>query len=315
MLIQEDSYDPENFSETTREILREIDSMFDKVYMQEYYPNNPILTEAINQQKETFISALKKLIDAIQYFSKKFMSIARKLVDTNKIWTQKMKNKNLEKVVPRNFLIEIYPYWLGESKLRNYRFPEFRESPEFYSELEDLESFKKKYFQDLYVNIDGKTLFNPKVAFQGGDRKIKMNKRMFIQRYDTMMKFVEEYADIANSINVRNNKIIELLNSTINKIRTAVFRESNEIMDTINMLLEQDGGPATSSNVSSDDPNKPDRREEGKDSNRAVRQMVKARETYNRLVYSINASRMGVAEACYNAYVKAIHAALGGDAK
>lgn len=313
----DNSYGIENFSEITREIIRETENLFNNVYLKENCSDHLFITEATENNKNILIEALKKLIAAITALSRKFMTLANKLITKNKAWLAKVKAKSaIGDKVPDNFKAEVYPYWRGEDKLRNYRFPEFRETPEFLEELKDVESFKQKYFKDLYITENGKTEFNPKAVFQGGTKKVVMNKKMFLEQYPNMVKYVESYAELARSINTRNNKIIEFLNNSIRKIRSAVFRESNEFLDTVNMLLEQDG-PVTSNTVDkqeqpsgSDDPNKPDKREEGKDPNQITKNMVNAREQYNRIVYSINSARMGVAESCYNAYVRLIHSAI-----
>ena len=320
----DNSYGIENFSGVTREIIKETESLFNIVYLKETYAETLFLNEAVENSKNILIKAFEKMIEAIKTLSNKFITLANRLVTRNKAWLEKVKSQgDLARKIPDNFSVEIYPYWKGESKLRNYKFPDFQESPEFIEELKDTETFKQKHFKDLYVNIDGKTSFEPKIVFQGGPNKITMNKTLFMQQYQNMVKYIEGYDELAKSINVRNNKIIEFLNNSIRKIRTAVFRESNEFLDVVSTLLEQDG-PATSNNIekqedgnknNQDDPNKTDKREEGKNADQLTRNMIKAREEYNRIVYSINSARMGVAEACYNAYVKLVHSAIKDDSK
>lgn len=309
----DNSYGIENFSEATRQIIGETNSLFDKVYLKENYSGHLFLTEAVENNKNFLISAFEKLIQAIRTLSQKFITLANKLVTRNRSWLEGVKNlqQNTGKI-PDNFKVEIYPYWRGESKLRNYRFPEFQESPEFIEELKDIDAFRQKHFKDLYVTADGKTEFQPKVVFQGGNQKVTMDKRMLLQQLGNMIKYVDGYSDLAKSINDRNNRIIEFLNNSIRKIRTAIFRESDELLDTVNTILEQDG-PVTSNNIDNgnkEDPDKEDKREEGKDASKLTKDMIAARESYNRIVYSINSARMGIAEACYNAYVKTIHSAI-----
>jgi hypothetical protein len=315
-----ETYGIENFSETTREILRETDSLFNILYLQENYADQIFLTEAVENNKNILIKGLEKLIEAIKILGQKFITLATRLVTQNKGWLDKAKAANISETVSEKFSLDIFPYWKMESKLRNYPFPEFKETPEFIQELGNLDEFRQKYFKDLHVTTDGKTEFQPKEVFQGGHTQIKMDKKVFLEQYSNMIKYIETYDDLSKSINTRNTKIMEFLKNSVNKIRTTTFRESNELLTTINTLLEQDG-PTTSSNIDdkqdpkSQDPNKPDKREEGKDPDKVSKDLVKARESYNRLVYSINSARMGVAEACYNAYAKAIHLGINTNQK
>jgi hypothetical protein len=307
-----ESYGIENFAETTREILRETDLLFSMVCLQENSVDNLLLTEAVESNKNFLVNALEKMIVAIKALGQRFSNIATRLVTSNKAWIAKAKSMDIAASVSDRFTYEIFPYWKAEGKLRNYQFPEFKETPEFIQELSNMDEFKMKYFKDLHITTDGKTEFNPKEFFQGGHTKIKMNKAIFMSQVSNMISFVETYDELAKSINVRNNKIMEFIKSIINKIRSGSLRESNEILTTINTLLEQGDAPSTTNNIDDKptDPNKPDGREEGKDSNKAGKDVIKAREAYNKLIYSINSARMGVAESCYNAYANAIHQAI-----
>jgi len=340
-----ESYGLENFYEVNRSFMMETEIYFNNLYIQETYAEEMLLTEAIDASRNALVVAIQKFIHAIESMSRKFMTIVSRLVTTNKAWVAKTKVIDVHAKVDNKFTLEIFPYWRRENELRNFKFPEFQETPEFMAELNDVDAFQRKYFKQLYLRDNqGKEVWSPMQYFQGGYVKVRIDKETFLEEFENMISYVETFKSLAETIDTGTKAIgaglrkfaSEMMNATL---PADVKNESNQLLATINMLLEQgeeNTEPATTSTVEKTtaapdapassktvDPNaKPEdkRAAENKVRRDALRKrqekakqlkdVARARKTFDSIRYAINSSRMSVAESCYNAYVWAIHSAV-----
>jgi hypothetical protein len=306
-----------------RNIIREVESISSKTYLFETATNEYqryLINEAVETNKGFLVQKFEKLIQIIQDLAKKFVDMASSLITKNAQWLVNLKNNMKLENIPEDYSFSIFPYWKNDNKLINYRFPEFQESDAgFLASLGDEEEFKHKYFKDLYITKNGEEVFDPKTVFRGSETIIIMTKQILISQYPEMLYFVNDYKNVITIITDRNNRIIEFLKRTVSKIRGTLFKEGNYLSNTISILLEQDAAaPTTSADIEKEKEKdngvpKDDQREEGNSDAQDGKQNMNefaARETYKRIVYSVNSARMIVVENCYNDYLRALFLAI-----
>lgn len=201
--------------------------------------------------------------------------------------------------------------------LLNTQVPDFQENDEFYELLNAPESFTEKYFKQLYVSIDGKNVYNPKVAFQGkSSEKVSINKEELLPLIEGMVTFISTYNEKVKDVIKKNNHITEVLNKAVSMIKRApVTESSNCIGNTIIKLLEADE-PATTATIDDADKKKDglagdDKREEGGEKTQAsdIKDISVERQAYAKICYGVNSAKMSAMEGAYNAYVKCLMAA------
>jgi len=312
ILFEGINYHPSSFDFINSDLIKETNILYSHTMLLEFANNSyeeRLILEAITDIKNSLISAMQKLYEIIKNLNAKFQNFITRLVSGNKKWIEKIKAELDENTINDKFSYEIFPYWKNSSKLLSYKFPDFQENNvDFLEELKDEDKFKEKYFKDLFITVDGKTTFDPKTFFRGSDKKVSINKKELLAHLKYIITFVENYSELTRPIVDRNNKLLEILNKGLSKIKTAPLKESNMILETVLTLLEQGDKPITTKDIDKNsigDTKNPeqDKRIGEKDPNIDVKTEATIRQTYNKICYQINSARMMIAEENYNSYV------------
>ena len=272
-----------------------------------------LLEATLVETKNRIIASLQKLFEIIKNLSEKFKNYVIQLVNSNAKWIAELKTNLNEESISDKFKYNMYPYWKNKDKLLAYRFPEYMDSnTELIEDLKDETAFKEKYFKDLFVTIDGKQSFDPKAFFRGAPNKITIGKKELIPQLNNMISYLEKYKELTKNIIDRNNKILDLLNKTINKAKAAPMNETNMILETVCLLLEQEEGPTTSNKIDDKSSNTDavdDKNKDTKNNEPGMKDAIDSQQIYNRIIYPINSARMIISEETYDEYAKCLHAA------
>jgi len=275
-----------------------------------------LLTEDAAKIRTNLSNALKRIVEIIEKLTRKFEHLVASLTGRNKKWVTRVKSQLADANVADNFKYEMYPYWTNLSKLVSYQIPEFQESnEEFMNSLSSESTFQEKYFKEFYIQVDGKTVYDPKTYFRGKSSKIIVDKKTLLSHMAGMIQYVENYEQNANKVIAQNKKLIEIIGRAAGKVKTAPINETSFIMESIMLMLEDtEDKPATSGDVEkeenkSDDPAKSGGNE-GEKTATGVKNLANSRQVYARACYEVNGARMLTMETAYNDYVRCLSAAL-----
>jgi hypothetical protein len=268
-----------------------------------------LLTEETQESRNRLAEAVQRMIEAIRKLTQKFQHIAATMVARNEKWLASVKTNISPETIRDNYSFTMYPYWTNIREAATMSIPSFRESDStLLDTLRDATSFKETYFKKLFVNSkEGGTSFDPKGYFRGGADKVNLDKRGLISRHTQMLSFIEGYAETVKRVTESNKQIMEILEQASIKIKSAPLQESNFLLETVMMILE-DGKPVTSGEVERDNPDDKDKKTGS--NGISARELATTRQTYGQVCYGVNAARMMILEECYDNYVKALSMAL-----